>query len=81
MLTYCHKRHVISGPGPVLDARAFQVPIPKVSLVPRPPSEKSRKGLATRMAMRCPRGLYTRAIQIAEISNVTFNRGCANSLV
>ena len=51
------------------------------SLVPRPPSEKSRKGLATRMAMRCPRGLYTRANQIAEIKNVTFNRGCANSSV
>ena len=51
------------------------------SLVPRPPSEKSRKGLATRMAMRCPRGLYTRANQIAEIIYVTFNRGCANSSV
>ena len=55
--------------------------ISEPSLVPRPPSEKSRKGLATRMAMRCPRGLYTRANQIAEIINVTFNRGCANSSV
>ena len=55
--------------------------IAHISLVPRPPSEKSRKGLVTRMAMRCPRGLYTRANQIAEIIYITFNRGCANSLV
>ena len=54
---------------------------PQASLVPRPPSEKSRKGLATRTATRCPRGLYTRANQIAEFSYVTFNRGCANSSV
>ena len=31
--------------------------------------------------MRCPRGLYTRANQIAEFRYVTFNRGCANSSV
>ena len=48
---------------------------------PDPPSEKSRKGLVTRMAMRCPRGLYTRANQMADIIYVTFNRGCANSSV
>ena len=65
-------------------AHVFPIQFPVLyypSLVPRPPSEKSRKGLATRMAMRCPRGLYTRANQIAEIIYVTFNRGCANSSV
>ena len=30
-----------------------------ISLVPRPPSEKSRKGLVTRMAMPRPRGIQS----------------------
>ena len=48
---------------------------------PDPPSEKSKKGLATHMATRCLCRLYTHANQIAEFRYVTFNRGCTNSSV
>ena len=88
---FLHHCEIKSGQRPGNEAKTvcwrFKIPRNKgpvkytTSLVPRLPSEKSRKGLATRMAMWCPRGLYTRANQIAEIRNVTFNRRCANSSV
>ena len=47
-----------SGPGgPVLTRATFSMTDP--SLVPRPPSEKSRKGLVTRTAMPRPRGIQS----------------------
>ena len=48
---------------------------------PDPPRKNRERVWQHVYTSSCPRGLYTRANQIAEIMYVTFNRGCANSSV